>query len=41
MENQIISPENYKDICNQINDMIAEAQKNVFYAVNTEHIMLN
>ena len=41
MTTQIALPENYEDICNHISDMIVTAQKNVFQAANSGHVMLN
>lgn len=42
MKEQIMLPkENYEEIYNKISDKIVSAQKNVYYAVNTGHVMLN
>ncbi|MDR2022181.1 MAG: PDDEXK nuclease domain-containing protein [Hungatella sp.] len=42
MKEQIMLPEeNYEAFYNKISDMIIDAQKNVYYAVNTGHVMLN
>ncbi|HEY0222653.1 MAG TPA: PDDEXK nuclease domain-containing protein [Lactovum miscens] len=41
MGSQLILPENYDEICNNISDMISTTRKGVFQAVNTAHVMLN
>lgn len=41
MDNLFLLPENYNAVYEQINQLITDAQNNVSFAINNEHVMLN